>query len=130
MKTKLIEGTNPDGLYLKAMICTFEPQEWERKSLLGEEADSHQPLLKQESWTPRNFCILDISRPGVAGKFTMGKDPRDAKWAIEKLDLRPRPLMLPFVEWIFETGFTPNFPMDLPDRVWLRSMSQPPAQPT
>ena len=87
MRTKLIEGTNPDRLYLKAAVCVFEQAEWERKSLVGEESGYNQPLLTQESWTPRDFWILDISRPGVGGKFTMGKDPRDAKWAIEKLPI-------------------------------------------
>ena len=85
MRTKLIEGTNPDGLYLKAAVCVFEQAEWERKSLVGEESGYHQPLLTQESWTPRDFWILDISRPGVGGKFTMGKDPRDAQWALDRL---------------------------------------------
>ena len=31
--------------------------------------------------------------------------------------------MLPFPEWIFETGFTPDFPMELPDRVSLRTVT-------
>ena len=85
MRTKLIEGTNPDGLYLKAAVCVFDQTDWERKSLIGEEAGMHQGLLRQETWTNQDFWILDICRPGVGGKFTMGKDNWEAKWALDKL---------------------------------------------
>ena len=85
MKTKLIEGTNPDGLYLKAAICTFDQEEWQRKSLVGEEVGVSRSLLRQETWTKDDFWILDISRPGVGGKFTMGRTPQDAQRALEKL---------------------------------------------
>lgn len=85
MRVKIIEGTNPDGLYLKAAVCAFEPHEWERKSIIGQECGAQTSLLRQESWTPRDFWILDLSRPGPGGKFSMGTDARDASWALNKL---------------------------------------------
>ena len=88
MIAKLIEGTNPEGLYLKAAVCIFEPHEWERKSIIGLEVGMHLGLLKQETWTNRDFWILDVSRPGIGGKFTMGDNPRDAKWAMDKLPVQ------------------------------------------
>lgn len=85
MKVKIIEGTSPDGLYLKAAVCTFEQQEWERKSIVGQECGYDRSLLRQESWTPDDFWILDLSRPGPGGKFTMGKTKQDAAHALSKL---------------------------------------------
>ena len=85
MHTKLVEGVNPDGLYLKAMVATFDNEEWRRRSLVGAEVGVEVSLLRQESWTRHDFWILDISRPGPGGKFTMGRDYQDAGPAMTNL---------------------------------------------
>ena len=83
MKVKLIEGTNPDGLYLKAAVCVFEPAEWQRESIIGREYGQSRSLLRQESWTGDDFWILDLSRPGPGGKFTMGNGRSKEKAALD-----------------------------------------------
>ena len=87
MHVKLIEGTNPDGLYLKAAICTFDNEEWQRKSLVSQEVGHHGSLLRQEARTDQDFWILDLSSPGAGGKFTMGETPGDAQHALDKLSV-------------------------------------------
>lgn len=85
MNVKIIEGTSPDGLYLKAAVCTFDEEEWARKSIIAAECGQNTGLLRQESWTRNDFWILDLSRPGPGGKFTMAKTKQDAAHALSKL---------------------------------------------
>lgn len=85
MKSKIIEGTSPDGLYLKAMVATFEAHEWARPSLVGAECGISVSLLAQEGLRDDNFWILDLSKPGPGGIFKMGQTPFEAKWAMERL---------------------------------------------
>ena len=85
MKSKIIEGTSPDGLYLKAMVAIFEADEWERRSLVGMECGISVGLLDQEGVRKDNFWILDLSKPCPGGMFKMGRTPFEAKWAMERL---------------------------------------------
>lgn len=85
MKTKIIEGTSPDGLYLKAAVSTFEEHEWARPSIVGREYGAPTSLLRQESWDQNTFQIQDLSRPGPGALFQMGNSPMDASWQLKKL---------------------------------------------
>ena len=73
MRTRIIEGVNPDGLYLKAMVCRFDQDDWGRKSLVGSEhSGAGISLLRQEGWSGDHFIIQDLSLPGPGGIFHMG----------------------------------------------------------
>ena len=77
MKTKLVEGVSPGGLYLKAMVGYFDQEDWARKSQVTEVFDgSDISLLRQEGWGADHFMVLDVSRPGPGRIFKMGGDPK------------------------------------------------------
>ena len=106
MHLKLIEGTNPDGPYLKAAICTFDRGESHRKSLVADEVGHEVNLPRQGTWNNQDFWILPISRPGPGGKFNMGPSTHSTSF---------QPHFAPHdspVEWPFHQGRTTNFPLD------------------
>ena len=73
MRTKIVEGTTPDGLYLKAMVGRFDSDDWGRVALITAEAlGIGTSLLRQEGWSDQHFVILDLSGPGNGGIFKMG----------------------------------------------------------
>ena len=78
MRTKIVEGTTNYGLYLKAMVGRFEPEEWARRSVVAEQyrAGFDISLLEQEGWTDSHFVILDLSSPGGGSMFMMGGNGR------------------------------------------------------
>ena len=88
MRTKIVEGTSPDGLYLKAAVAVFDQEEWQRPSLIAAQEGYRKSLLRQEGWTDRDFWILDLSRPGPGGKITMGATATDAVHALHKLPVQ------------------------------------------
>lgn len=75
MRTKIVEGATPDGLYLKAMVCRFDDEDWRRRSIVGHESGYDISLLRQEGWTARHFVILDLSTPGPGQIFYMEDRP-------------------------------------------------------
>ena len=121
MRTKIIESTNPDGLYLKAMVGRFDQEDWQRKPLAGaEHSSADTSLLRQEGWNGDHFIIQDLSNPGLGGIFHMDGL---ARADLESSTTRFGPLMLPFVEWLYEQGMSQEFPENLPDLVALRRLS-------
>ena len=73
MRSKIVEGVNPDGLYLKAMVSYFDRQDWDRRSIVGSKhMHSNISLLKQEGWGREHFIVQDLSLPGPGGIFRMG----------------------------------------------------------
>lgn len=83
MKTKIVEGTTPKGLYLKAMVGRFDIDEWTRRSIVADQAEGRvRSLLRQEGWGLRHFFILDLSKLGRGGIFHM--DPAPAAYDVKK----------------------------------------------
>ena len=68
MRTKIIEAT--DGvLWLKAMIATFDDEEWQRTITL--EGEERPRLLRHLGWTPSHFWLLDLAT-GNGAMLQMG----------------------------------------------------------
>ena len=74
MRTKMVEGVSQNGvLYLKAMVCRFDPDDWRYRSRLAQQYNGMNiSLLAQEGWTKEHFVILDLSIPGNGHIFKMG----------------------------------------------------------
>ena len=49
MKTKIVEGTSPDGLYLKAAVAVFDQEEWQRPSLIAAQEGYNRSLLRRRA---------------------------------------------------------------------------------
>ena len=61
------------GLYLKAMICRFDDQDWGRLSLVEQRYSGKEiSLLRQEGWRHDNIYIIDLSHPGGGAIFLPG----------------------------------------------------------
>lgn len=52
---------------------------------MGQEVGENIGLQRQEGWSRQGYWILDLSRPGPGGKFTMGHSPEGADQMLARL---------------------------------------------